>query len=1258
MRPSSRRLLRRSLACLGAGIAFIALAGLVLLHGLDQPWIKRRLQGLVRTSAGVEVDYRAARIDLFGGAQIEGLVVRSPAEIRPFAPDFARIGRVDARWSLRSLLSGGAVIGRIALSDVQLTVVADEQGKTSLDALFPAEPGPKVPLSRKAAVWLGTAPLVDRFDVDRLALVWVRTARREVFDRTELRGVAVTLSTSRAEPAAKGWRVAARLGSSTDPLELQLTREQRGAAAGAARARLWVTADATSSNATAVLDLRMTEQTFAPTIPADHALHVEGNIQFDPVAGRTEIGLDHAEAGEGAATAQAVLDVSDAGAAVVRRASGEIDFARLLRWLPAGLVPVTAARARMRYQVDSLVLGPDARLSEGGAIAVDADLSNVAVGAPFEPVEIGSGELSLRAQGGAPVGIAFRGSAHLAGMRLGSANDRLAADDVALDLDGLEGPDKAVAGRVGVRIAHVERGDSSFSARDGHIELRVQGLRPDTDEPLATRGDFALSSELGSLDVRSAGRRVTADGLTFRAHTILDGHAPYMAELGGAVSRLRLIGSDGALLVDSPAHVEVAARDVKPDAVRPAASRGVVHLAADLGEPQATLDATKGADTADFAFRAKARSLKFVRPFLSPFLTDAVPWDRISVTLRSSGRLQRLGTASPMVTQTTDVDVDNPAFFDVAARSLSLTLQSEGTALQHRVHADLRAQGVARDGGSAVDDHVTLSASLNRERPSLEFALATEGQAATHLSGSLAFDPSRRGLSYEIDGQLGALAPLAPFAANVHGLAGFDLSQLGIGLSARGEVLGVVAAVGRDGTIALEPSPARTAALEGNTDIRVTNFRWAKGTTAVVAPLIAWHGDITTVGARRTLDSRTEVGTVHLDLGSRTVDVMGIRDEASVALMGNLADPEIDFTQRTSVHAVEQGIVPEYPMGDLAIALSAERGPEGVVHISNLRFVNALAGTTFALSGNVDLGEERRTLSVATSLTQALAPLSTVSGHLKGRGTVVVEANVTSPDLAHYDVRARVMGQDVSVTVPRAGFEVETANGEVPITVSLEVRKKGVVLQRSERGNPYSMLRFADQHPLLSRSGFLSIARLKTPWLSIAPLVGNLEIEQNVVSLRQFEMGVRGGTITGQCGMVWNGPKSTLEFHVRASGVQSSHGEPFDGNVAVVISAADRSIDGRAEILRIGERHLLDLLDLEDPLHADPAMNRVRAALVFGHPDSLRLVFDHGFASAHIELGGLARLVRIGDLRGIPTGPLVDKMLAPLLDGPDTVEGP
>ncbi|HYO66074.1 MAG TPA: hypothetical protein VEU33_08330, partial [Archangium sp.] len=141
------------------------------------------------------------------------------------------------------------------------------------------------------------------------------------------------------------------------------------------------------------------------------------------------------------------------------------------------------------------------------------------------------------------------------------------------------------------------------------------------------------------------------------------------------------------------------------------------------------------------------------------------------------------------------------------------------------------------------------------------------------------------------------------------------------------------------------------------------------------------------------------------------------------------------------------------------------------------------------------------------------------------------------------------------------------------------------------------------------------------------------------------EMGVRGGRITGQCVLNWEGKHSSLEAHVRATGVKSSRGEPFDGNAAVVISGKDRSVNGRAEILRIGNRHLLDLLDLEDPHHTDPATNRVRYALGVGYPENVRVSFNHGFGRLRITMGGLARFLNIDEIRGIPMGPIVDRVI-------------
>ena len=193
----------RFLACLVGLVAVVVVVVVVLLRSLDQPWLKRRLQGAVRASAGVDIDYRAARVGLFSGAHIDGLVVASPAEVRPFASDLVRVGTVDARWSLGSLLLGrGPTVESLEVSDVALTVVVDEHGRTSFDALTPSgskpAPGPTVPLSRKASKFLGTAPPVGWLDIGAVTLALVRTDHAEFFERWELRGLPLALATSLA----------------------------------------------------------------------------------------------------------------------------------------------------------------------------------------------------------------------------------------------------------------------------------------------------------------------------------------------------------------------------------------------------------------------------------------------------------------------------------------------------------------------------------------------------------------------------------------------------------------------------------------------------------------------------------------------------------------------------------------------------------------------------------------------------------------------------------------------------------------------------------------------------------------------------------------------------------------------------------------------------------------------------------------------------------------------------------------------------
>jgi hypothetical protein len=115
---------------------------------------------------------------------------------------------------------------------------------------------------------------------------------------------------------------------------------------------------------------------------------------------------------------------------------------------------------------------------------------------------------------------------------------------------------------------------------------------------------------------------------------------------------------------------------------------------------------------------------------------------------------------------------------------------------------------------------------------------------------------------------------------------------------------------------------------------------------------------------------------------------------------------------------------------------------------------------------------------------------------------------------------------------------------------------------------------------------------------------------------------------------------------------QGPDGDPLDANLAITLAPYRYGLEGRAEIVRIGRDHLRALLDVSDPYHADVAANRVRLALGVGYPKQVRLHFASGFASLAIELGGLAGVVRIDEMRGIPIGPALAHWLAPILEQP------
>ncbi|HVT06728.1 MAG TPA: hypothetical protein VHO67_04700 [Polyangia bacterium] len=1207
-----RRWAARLALAFAAVLVLVAVAVAVVLGSLDAPWMKARVQRIARDSAGIDLDYRALKVRLFSGVWLDGLVVATPAPLASLTPELARIDHLEATWSLSSLLGGGPKIRTVVIDGVSVALAQDAAGRTSLDLLgtgprAPEKPSPPTPLSRLAAkIFSGAAP-VGRLDVTRVQAASVRAAADGTVQRDSVRGLQVSLAT---RPAPGGWAATVGLGSASTPLAVEIARQ--GPATAAARLALALTANGAPDGFSLATDVRVVSQDLV-SVQVSELVHVDAAVKPDPAHGRTAVQLSRLAAADGALVVSLAADVPDAAAGTqvlsVLAADAHVDVAHLLGALPKGTVPASLDGGAVQLHVAHLELvGNTPRLTAGGEARLDVDLPRARLAAPAGTVSV---------------------------------------DGVQVGVAATPAPDGRLDARVSLRVADAgATGQTRAAVRGFRLQLRADGLRIDPASPAASTGALKVEGGVASLDLRTPAMRAAVDRLGLRFDATLSGRPPYAANLQIPVEGLRLFDGRGRALFGNPARVALSLSHVQPDAQRPAASRGDLQATIALGPVNASVDAHKRADDVDVDLAVKADTLAAVRPFLPPDLARQVDWDRVSVDLQTKAHAERLSGAAPLLRQETNLRVDGLRAGRSGAHHLALRLRSDGDARRHEADLSLSAEGLALDGRASPDVRLQLTARADRREPSGKLHLDVDGPGHLVLDASAAVAGGSRRLDADVDLKVERLtlgAALRPLL----GAEGVDLRRTSARVQAHAALTGLIDRVGRGGEVRLAGDPARTAGGNADLTVHVAELGVVAGATQVALGALDWKVGLRgAAGRRREFSSDLRLAHVRLASGEQKLELAALQDTTAAALTGDPATGPAELTNQLALTGLQQDVAPFFPTEAITLDLAARRQADGLIQLSQVRLTDAKAGTSLVLGGAVDLGTDRR-LSVRGRFDQDLARLRPLPQGIAATGRVGLSFDVDSPDLEAFRTHALLTMDRVDLRAPAAGVVVEGADAQIPVDFRVVSGPKGFKIPREARVNPYASLRFIDQEPLQAQSSFLSIARVTTPFVTIAPLAGNLSIDQNVLSLGQLEMGVRGGHVTGQCTLDWRGDDAKLETHIRASGVQSSHGEPFDGDAALVISTGERTIEGRAQILRIGKRHLLDLLDVADPHRTDAAMNRVRHALLLGYPDQVRIAFSHGFASARVTLGGLASLIRIDEIRGIPTGSLLDKVLTP-----------
>jgi translocation and assembly module TamB len=105
----------------------------------------------------------------------------------------------------------------------------------------------------------------------------------------------------------------------------------------------------------------------------------------------------------------------------------------------------------------------------------------------------------------------------------------------------------------------------------------------------------------------------------------------------------------------------------------------------------------------------------------------------------------------------------------------------------------------------------------------------------------------------------------------------------------------------------------------------------------------------------------------------------------------------------------------------------------------------------------------------------------------------------------------------------------------------------------------------------------------------------------------------------------------------------------LDANATLMLAMEPLSLDGRIQVVRIGQQHLLDMLDVVDPYQENVNMNRARMGLQVGYPEFLRLKMKDGFLAIKLKLGGAASAIRLDEIKGIALGPFLNTYVAPAL---------
>jgi hypothetical protein len=830
------------------------------------------------------------------------------------------------------------------------------------------------------------------------------------------------------------------------------------------------------------------------------------------------------------------------------------------------------------------------------------------------------------------------------------------------------------------------------------LELGLREARFAQGHPGQTQANVALAGKIAAVTQTQGKKKTQATGLGVELSTQLHGKSLARTVFKLPMGQVAIEdGGGGPRLAAQPLALEVEVEPLELTALDPTQK---LELKASLALGPLHLGAAVDRNGNELTFELDANAAA-LGP-LSELLRGSLPageraaWAGSGMTWKTKGSARNLDRRSTLAIEQesegalTRLSVQRPGL-DFQAREAALKLSTRGTLQRHTFEAALELADPRLNGrGGEGKQTLSFGGDYDLGKPRLDVRLAGQGVLGPDgkLDLGVAFDPPSKQLTYAVDGafdHLGLLGVLLPASTLAKHRVKFD--SLGVKTHAQGTLTSVVARYtpGLPPKFVFEQAPL--TALRGSTalDFAVTGLDYGGASDLHAAlPAITLH-------VQTQADPKKLHAEASLDLPALLARASGHQYKGEKLGASFVVDAEGDLETGTATAkagftagALAQDAAPQYPLGDVRLAVAARADAKGSVRLESASFTNALGGTRLELHGGLDLGPidpnldlktatkslarafagslipGRRNLMVEGELSQRLDALNgnaSGTGAPLGKGTVTMPFRVESGDLSYLRATAGLKFEEVDLVMPAQGLTVKGLNGFIPVAQDLLLDDKGGVTRVfGATTSAYSRLRFADQQPFTADTPFVTAQRIEVDLskkgepgrtIVLGPLAGNLRIDRNLVAIDQLELELLQGKISGQILIDGQAEDTQLSFRGAVTGlVTAGEKERLDANATLVLWPDRRLLEGRIELVRLGTSHLLGLLDLYDPFQADVAANRMRKNLKFGYPKSVRMGFHDGFATLALELGGLASAVRIDEIRGTAVGPVLERYLA------------